>query len=94
MVQSDKDMDSGQEVGEVRSRLKELIALKERAEGRVITNTEIAENTGIELHAVARWMKPTEIKRIESRVVKALCNYLGVEIGDLLFIDYANRQSK
>lgn len=72
----------------MRSRLKELIALKERVEGRVITNTEIAEATGLQLNAVARWMKPTEIKRIESRVVKELCSFLGVGIGDLLFIDH------
>lgn len=91
MVQSDKSNINTKELGIVRSRLKELIALKEREEGRVITNTEIAEATGLQLNAVARWMKPTEIKRIESRVVKELCAFLKVDIGDLLFIDHDTR---
>lgn len=94
MIESNEPNKQSKELGIVRSRLKELVALKERQEGRVITNTEIAEATGLQLNAVARWMKPTEIKRIESRVVKELCSYLGVGIGELLFIDYGAKKSK
>lgn len=74
--------------GMVRSRLKELVAIKEREVGKVIQQKDIAEATGLAEPTIGRWMRPTPFTRIETDVVIKLCEYLGCSLGDLLFIDY------
>lgn len=74
--------------GAIHSRLKELLALKEREEKRVIQQKEVAEATGLTEHTISRWMRPTPLSRIETDVVLKLCKYLKCSLGDLLFIDY------
>lgn len=74
----------------VRSRLKELIAQKERLVGRSIQQKEVAAETGLTEHTIGRWMKPDPLSRIETDVAIPLCVYLGCTLGDLLYIDYAH----
>ena len=71
----------------VRSRLKELVLQREIAEGRKIKQIEICEATGLNPHTVGRWMSPVAFERFESKPVMALCEWLGVGIGELLVIE-------
>jgi DNA-binding Xre family transcriptional regulator len=89
MIHSDKDLKG---VGVVRSRLKEIVAQKERTVNRSIQQKEIAEVTGLTEHTISRWMRPTPFTRIETDVALKLCQYLNCELGELLYIDY-NRQN-
>lgn len=74
----------------VRSKLKELVARKERERGESITGETIAEATGLNVGTVSRWMQPKPLQRIDGDVVARLCVYLGCELGDLLYIDHSD----
>jgi DNA-binding Xre family transcriptional regulator len=74
--------------GRVKSRLKEIVARKEQVEGRRIPQKEIVEETGINANTVSRWMSPEPIQRVEESVVVPLCRWLGVQLGDLIYIDF------
>lgn len=74
----------------MRSRLKELVLQREIEEGRKIKQIEICEATGLNPHTVSRWMSPIPFDRFESKPVVALCDWLGVSIGDLLIIERRN----
>jgi DNA-binding Xre family transcriptional regulator len=71
----------------IRNRLPDLVLRKEIAEGRKIKQIEICEATGLNPHTVSRWMSPVAFERFESEVVEALCDWLGVEVGELLVIE-------
>lgn len=75
--------------GIVLSRLKELVAQKERQIGRKILQKEIAEATALTEHTIGRWMEPTPFDRLETKAVRRLCKFLDCQIGDLLYIDYS-----
>lgn len=90
MVKSKQRLKEPEGLGVLRSRLKELIARKEHQLNRSINNNDVAEATGLDAHTIARWMKPTPIKRVESDAVRKLCRYLDCELGDLLYIDYSS----
>jgi DNA-binding Xre family transcriptional regulator len=74
--------------GRVKSRLKEIIAKRERDLGRRIPQREIVEATGINPNTVSRWMSPEPIARIEESVIVPLCRFLNVQVGDLVYIDF------
>lgn len=71
----------------MRSRLKVLIAQKEVELGHAIKHGEIAKATGLNEHTITRWMRPEAFDRIETNAAVKLCEYLGCELGDLLYID-------
>lgn len=73
------------------SRLKELVAKKEREAQKAISQGDIAKATGLDPHTVSRWMQPKPFARIEADAAKKLCNFLGCQIGDLLYIDYTDQ---
>jgi DNA-binding Xre family transcriptional regulator len=66
-----------------RSRLPTLIARKEERERRRITQTEIAEQTGIRQATVSTWMNWGEFQRLEGSVVGAFARYLDCEPSEL-----------
>lgn len=70
------------------SRLKELVAMREREVGHTIQNKDIADETGLTEHTIGRWMKPEPIDRIEAKVLLRLSMWLNCEAGDLLHIEY------
>lgn len=74
----------------VRSRLKELVLKKEIERQERIHQIEIVEATGLKPGTISRWMSPKPFKKINSDVVLKLCQYLGCEMGDLLYIDRSN----
>lgn len=71
----------------VRSRLKELVARREREKGASITGEMIAKETGLNVGTVSRWMQPKPMQRIDGDVAARLCEYLNCELGDLLYVD-------
>lgn len=69
------------------SRLKELVAERERKEQRRIHQKQIAEEAKVSEMAVSRWMRPEPFMKIEVEVATKLCKWLGCEIGDLLYFE-------
>ncbi len=69
----------------VRNRFKELLAEKERIEGRRIPYREIARKTGVHEGTLSRWANQVG-DRFDSDVIAALCQYFGVDIPDLLVL--------
>lgn len=86
MLQSDLNREKG--MGVVRSRLNEIVAQRENEIGQRIQQRAIAEQTGLNPNTISRWMSPEPLTKIDSVTVIALCRYFGVQIGDLLVIDY------
>jgi DNA-binding Xre family transcriptional regulator len=72
--------------GKLRNRLFLLISEKERQLGRRITHTEIAEETGVTIQLVGRWVK-NDVTQYSGEIIEKLCDYFHCEVGDLLYID-------
>ena len=73
------------------SRLKILAAEKEIKTGHKITQREIAEETGLPVGTIANYMTPKRVTRFEAETLEKLCQYFGVNIGDLLvYVDNEN----
>jgi len=68
------------------NRLSELVAQKERWEGRKITNAVIAEETGLGINTVSHWMN-NSVEGYKSKAILALCEWLSCEVKDLLVIE-------
>ena len=67
------------------TRFHELVALKERREERKITQSIAAEETGLSMGTIHRWMH-NRVDRFESDTLVVLCNWLECEVGDLLVV--------
>lgn len=72
--------------GQLQSRIFQKIKEREVAEGRVITQKEIAEACGVSEPTIGRWVK-NDLGRLEIRTLEKLCNYFGCDVGDLLYIE-------
>lgn len=70
------------------SRMKELLAVKERELGRRIKQNEIVKETHLNPNTVSRWLSPEPFSRIEAQAIIPLCRYFNCKVGDLLEIDY------
>jgi putative transcriptional regulator len=70
----------------LRNRLFLLISEKERQLGRRITHTEIAQETGVTIQLIGRWVK-NDVNQYSGEIIEKLCDYFGCEVGDLLYID-------
>ena len=75
--------------GRLKSNLFRLILQKQAETGQRITHRDIATETGLNDHTVARWMSNKPITRVDENVVISLCRFLQCELGDLLYIDYS-----
>ena len=71
----------------MRSRLKELVTQKEIEQGRRIPQKEICEATGLNPNTVSRWMSPVAFDRFEVKPLVALCEWLGVGVGELISLE-------
>ena len=67
----------------VYNKLKILAAEKELKEGRKLTHRVIAEETGLPLSTVTNYMTQ-RVERFDASTIAALCDYFGVNVGDLL----------
>ncbi len=67
------------------SKLHILVSQREQVEGRRISDTQIANETGLNRATVSTYRTPNQvIDRIDSRVVTAFCNWAKCQVGDLL----------
>lgn len=71
----------------MRSKMAELVARRERELGKRIFQKDIVEATNLNPNTISRWMSPEPLTRIEENVIVPLCEYLGCEIGDIIYID-------
>lgn len=70
-------------VAKFKSNLKALMLRRGAEIGEPITQSEVAESTGLSLPTVARWYH-SDIDRIEPNTVAALTKYLGCTLADLV----------
>ncbi len=65
------------------NRLKVLIAEKELREKRKLTYRTIAEETGLSIGTLTVYMTQ-RVNRFDGSTIETLCDYFGVQPGDLL----------
>lgn len=70
----------------IRNRLRELMAAKERKEGRKITQMGLSEELGIARWTVDRWAR-NEVARMDEHIVIAFCRYFDCQPGDLIVME-------
>jgi transcriptional regulator with XRE-family HTH domain len=68
------------------NRFQELVAVKERREGRRISQRTAAEEMGLTQVTIGRYSR-NELSRYDESIVLAMCNYLGCTVGELLVIE-------
>lgn len=70
----------------VQNRLGELVARKERLEGRRYSYRDIASETKLSINTVKSWVK-NDATRFDEAVIIALCTWLKCSVGELLIIE-------
>lgn len=71
------------------NRYQELLAVKERREGRRITQRTAAAETGLTTTTIGHYAR-NEVSRYDEPIVLAMCNYLGCTVGEFLVIEEVN----
>lgn len=69
----------------VYNRFDELLAIKARKSGRVITRADAAREMGLVVQSVARWGN-NQITQFDTKYIVAFCEYLDCSISDLLIL--------
>lgn len=69
----------------IQTRFLELLAIKQRREGRKITREMIAQETGLSLTSVQNWATG-QITRFDDVQIATFCKYFDCEIKDLLIM--------
>jgi DNA-binding Xre family transcriptional regulator len=80
----------------VQNRFGELLARKERKEGRSISRRQVAQETRIGLSSVQNWAANT-VTRYDALQIATFCEYLNCTVGELLVIeevDFTEGQTK
>ncbi len=70
----------------VRNRFKELLAIKERRDGRRYTRREMEAITGVTLKTVQGWAN-NRATQFHSQQIEAFCEFFECELGDLLILE-------
>jgi putative transcriptional regulator len=65
-------------------RIKELVAEKERRELRKITQTEIANSTGVNRTTLSKMLNPAVRHSTTTSAIEALCKYFDCRVEDLM----------
>lgn len=65
-------------------RIKELVAEKERRELRKITQTEIANATGVNRTTLSKMLNPAVRHSTTTSAIEALCKYFDCRVEDLM----------
>lgn len=68
-------------------RLIELMGKKQAIEGRIITPEIVAEETDIHPNTIKNWLAG-KITRLDEKVIIKLCRYFGVDMPQLVYIDW------
>lgn len=74
-------------MGKIKSKVFQLRKQYELQEGRRVPLVEVAEKTGIDRKTLARMEQDDEIERIDTGVLKRLCAFYGVGVGEVLEYD-------
>ncbi|MBN8594675.1 MAG: helix-turn-helix domain-containing protein [Anaerolineae bacterium] len=75
------------------SQLKRIVLERSAAEGRRITNRQIAMETGLLDNTISRWMSEEPFDKINSQVAVKLCVWAKCELGELLALQPMQEQS-
>ncbi len=70
----------------LQNRFSELLATKERLEGRIISILEVERETGVNRMTLHSYQY-NRIMRYDSRVVLSLCRYFGVGFDEFLVVN-------
>lgn len=70
------------------NRLAELVAQKERREGRRITNAVISQETGLSINTVSAWIN-NKAGGYRTDTLLTLCKWVPCDVGDLVVIEDA-----
>lgn len=76
----------------MRSRLKELIYLRETEQGERVTRKELAEETGINPATLSRYLSPEPFERIDIDTAEKLAEYFGVEWYEIFLTERDRRR--
>jgi putative transcriptional regulator len=74
-------------MAKIKSKVFQLRKEYELKEGRRVPLIEVAEKTGIDRKTLARMEQDEEIERMDMGVLKRLCAFYGVGVGDILEYD-------
>ena len=69
----------------VQNRLEELLARKQRIEGRKISKHALADETGLSVSSLYAWSR-NETTRFDAAHIIILCQYFGCGVHDLLVL--------
>ncbi len=69
--------------GNLYNRLRVLVAQKAEFEKRYISLKEVQRETGIAWTSLQAWAN-NKVTRYDASVIKALCDYIKCDVGDLL----------
>lgn len=78
---------------EVQNRFGELLAKKERLEGRSISRRQVAEETGISLSSVQKWAT-NSLARFDATHIIAFCDYFSCSVGELLIVEEGSEEGQ
>lgn len=70
----------------IRNRYQELLSIKERREGRRITQRVAAEEIGVTTVTIGRYAR-NEVERYDESTILAMCKYLGCTLAEFLVIE-------
>ena len=79
--------------GKIRNRFRLLLAEKADKEQRNIPLNEVAKITGLSWSTLQSWAN-NKLERYDAPVIKALCDYLGCEVGDLIVYEKTSDYEK
>ena len=80
--------------GIVRSNLKVVLAEKEAAEQRRITQEEISDATGLRRATISKWMSPTtQFKMIDTEALTKLMQFANVPFHKLMIVEYPDESA-
>lgn len=68
---------------EVRIRLVELLAEKQKRDGRLYNIADVEEKTGIDRRRLYKW-RDRDVAAIKLSEIMALCDYFPCEVGELV----------
>jgi putative transcriptional regulator len=70
-------------MSQVTNKFRELLKMKELAEGRDIPLVKVEAETNITRKTLQAW-RDNKIKRFDKDVIKSLCDYFDCDVGDLI----------
>ena len=77
----------------VYNRLVILLSDKQSNENRIISIKDLSDETGISRQTLHKWLR-NEMDQFRSETIEVLCKYFDCTLGELLYIEDDESQSK